>query len=69
MRAQGMTRDEIQQYANKMRAGAMSHTNKRLKLDLSAEYAPGKQLMELYHTDIPSLLKGQPRQRPALLAP
>lgn len=59
MRAQGMTRDEIQQYANKLRAGAMSHTKKRLKLDLSAEYAPGKQLMELYHTDIPSLLKGQ----------
>ena len=59
MRAQGMTRDEIQQYANKLRAGAMSHTKKRLKLDLSAEYAPGKPLMELYHTDIPSLLKGQ----------
>lgn len=59
MRAQGMTRDEIQQYANKLRAGAMSHTKKRLKLDLSAEYAPGKQMMELYHTDIPSLLKGQ----------
>lgn len=59
MRAQGMTRDEIQQYANKLRAGAMSHTKKRLKLDMAAEYAPGKQMMELYHTDIPSLLKGQ----------
>lgn len=59
MRAQGMTRDEIQQFANKLRAGAMSHTKKRLKLDLTAEYAPGKQLLELYHTDIPSLLKGQ----------
>lgn len=59
MRAQGMTRDEIQQFANKLRAGAMSHTKKRLKLDLTAEYAPGKQMLELYHTDIPSLLKGQ----------
>ncbi len=59
MQAAGMTRDEIQQYANKMRAGAMSHTKKRLKLDLSAEYMPGRQMMELYHTDIPSLLKGQ----------
>lgn len=59
MRAQGMTRDEIQEFANKMRAGAMSHTKKRLKLDLLAEYAPGKQLLELYHTDIPSLLKAQ----------
>ena len=59
MRAQGMTREEIQQFANKLRAGAMSHTKKRLKLDLAAEYAPGKQMLELYHTDIPSLLKGQ----------
>ncbi len=59
MRAQGMTRGEIQQFANKLRAGAMSHTKKRLKLDLTAEYAPGKQMLELYHTDIPSLLKGQ----------
>ena len=59
MRAHGMSRDEIQQYANKLRAGAMSHTKKRLRLDLSAEYMPGRKLMELYHTDIPSLVKAQ----------
>ena len=66
LQASGLTKAEIDQFANKLAAGGASHTKQRLKLDLTAPYtrADGSTftLMDLFVTDHATLLRNQSRR-------
>lgn len=66
MKAAGMTREQIQAFADKLSAGGASHTKKRLKLDLIAEHKREDgstfTLMDLFVTDHVSLLRNHARR-------
>lgn len=66
MRAAGMTREQVQQFASRMAKGGPSHTKARLDLDVLAEYKDSTgatfRLMDIMETDPVELLRGQARR-------
>lgn len=66
MQAAGMTKDEVDAFANRLSAGGPSHTKQRLDLDLTRTFQDlnggTHQLLDFYDTDVMSLLRRQARQ-------
>ena len=53
---------EIEKIMGKFSRGGAGHTKRRLKLDLAEDIGDGKQLMDLFVTDIPSLYRSYARR-------
>ncbi len=53
---------EIEKIMGKFSRGGAGHTKRRLRLDLSEEIGEGKQLMDIFVTDIPALYRSYARR-------
>jgi hypothetical protein len=62
LEAMKMDPAEIDKIMGKFSRGGAGHTKRRLRLDLSEEIGDGKQLMDIFVTDIPSLYRSYARR-------
>ncbi|MAM38499.1 MAG: hypothetical protein CL949_08340, partial [Erythrobacter sp.] len=62
LEAMSMDPTEIDKIMGKFSRGGAGHTKRRLRLDLSEEIGDGKQLMDIFVTDIPALYRSYARR-------
>jgi hypothetical protein len=62
LKGKGIEGAELEDLMGKFARGGASHTKKRLKLDLTEDIGDGKQLIDLFVTDVPQLYRSYARR-------
>lgn len=62
LQAAGRSKAEIDDLMGKMARGGPGFTKARLTIDLAADYAPGKKLVDLFDTDVPGMYSSYARR-------
>ena len=62
MKAAGMTKEEVEQFSNRLAAGAPTYAKARLQIDMSRKLADGTPVHHFYDTDFVGLMRRQARR-------